>query len=283
MIHSSRDYLSEKVGVKLSTEKTQIIHVSGGFDFLGFHLRKIDGRLIIKPKKENVADFRYSIKQATKTIDNPTKLIATLNPIITGWGNYYRHVCSKRVFSSCDNYLWHRLYAWRRLKHPYRSNEWTAKRYFKKIDNDNWRFYDTDSGLTLKNMFEIKIRRFIKVRVGKRVYNSEDKEYWTDREQMFAQQVVMGKIYNALYKKQQGNCAYCDRLFAESEVKSQQMHLHHMMPKSSPEVYWKLNNLRLLHVECHREIHRQFSNSEMERYINSQIDYIILSKSRHHS
>jgi hypothetical protein len=40
----------------------------------------------------------------------------------------------------------------------------------------------------------------------------------------------------------------------------------------------KLRNLRLLHGECHRELHADFTREEMAEYSNSGIDYLRLLK-----
>ena len=41
-------------GLELSTEKTIITHIDKGFDFLGFNVRKYNGKLLIKPAKKNI-------------------------------------------------------------------------------------------------------------------------------------------------------------------------------------------------------------------------------------
>jgi retron-type reverse transcriptase len=44
-------WLSSK-GLQLNREKTQIVHISEGFNFLGFNLKQYKGKLLIKPQKE---------------------------------------------------------------------------------------------------------------------------------------------------------------------------------------------------------------------------------------
>jgi RNA-directed DNA polymerase len=46
--------LSER-GLKISEEKTRIVHIGDGFNFLGFNLRQYNGKLLIKPQKEALA------------------------------------------------------------------------------------------------------------------------------------------------------------------------------------------------------------------------------------
>jgi len=65
---SNRDYLENEIkpiisnflaerGLELSPEKTKITHINEGFDFLGFNVRKYNGKCLTRPKK-------YSVKSA---------------------------------------------------------------------------------------------------------------------------------------------------------------------------------------------------------------------------
>ncbi len=51
-----KQWLSNK-GLKISDEKTKIVHINDGFDFLGFNLRHYNGKLMIKPQKDKVLAF----------------------------------------------------------------------------------------------------------------------------------------------------------------------------------------------------------------------------------
>ena len=92
--------LRERVGLELSSEKSSITHISQGFDFLGFNIRKYEPKsphstpkLIIKPAKENVTGYLRDIRQTIRAMRQATTedLIKTLNPKIQGWGLYYRY------------------------------------------------------------------------------------------------------------------------------------------------------------------------------------------------
>lgn len=41
-------------GLELSKEKTKLVHIDDGFNFLGFNVRQYSGKLLIKPQKEKV-------------------------------------------------------------------------------------------------------------------------------------------------------------------------------------------------------------------------------------
>ena len=60
------EFLAER-GLELSKEKTKITHISDGFDFLGFNIRKYSNdKLIIKPAKGNIKSFLQEIKRTIK-------------------------------------------------------------------------------------------------------------------------------------------------------------------------------------------------------------------------
>lgn len=66
----SRDWLASR-GLQLSESKTQIVHLTEGFDFLGFNIRHYRApqtsrsgyKLLIKPSKESVRKFRARLKR----------------------------------------------------------------------------------------------------------------------------------------------------------------------------------------------------------------------------
>ena len=84
-------------GLELALEKTKITHINNGFDFLGFNIRKYDGKLLIKPSKDSIRDISSKLKNIISSNKQAKQknLIYLLNPIIRGWANYYQHVVPK--------------------------------------------------------------------------------------------------------------------------------------------------------------------------------------------
>ncbi len=78
-------FLKER-GLNLSKEKTSIVHINKGFDFLGQNVRKYGEVLLIKPSKSNIKAIKSKIKlivnknRSAKTCD----LIRQFNPAIKG-------------------------------------------------------------------------------------------------------------------------------------------------------------------------------------------------------
>ncbi len=199
----SRAILEEKVkplveeflgvrGLQLSMEKTVITHIDQGFDFLGFNVRKYNGKLLIKPAKKNVLafleDIRTSIKKnATAKTEN---LINLLNPKIQGWANYYKHAVSSKTFSTVDHNIFKAIRKWAKRRHPKKNAEWVDKKYFCRIEHDNWVFNDgmklvNGGRYILKRLFKThltKIVRHVKIRADANPYNPEYQEYFKKRE-----------------------------------------------------------------------------------------------------
>lgn len=97
-------------GLTLSEEKTKITHIDEGFDFLGFNIRKYKGKFLIKPSKESQKKFQRKINEIITSHHSipQESLIRLLNPVITGWANYYQHVdrakCSRKwIFTFTRN------------------------------------------------------------------------------------------------------------------------------------------------------------------------------------
>jgi RNA-directed DNA polymerase len=134
-------FLRER-GLILSPEKTQITHISEGFDFLGFNIRKYQGKLLIKPAKQSIQSLLADMRAIIKA--NPTakteNLIWLLNPKLRGWTNYYRHVVAKKSFSRIDHQLFLMLIAWINRRHPNKSARWKRNRYFRRQGLRNWVF-----------------------------------------------------------------------------------------------------------------------------------------------
>ena len=113
-----KSYIGEElnriVGVELSEDKTRITEINEGFNFLGFNIRKYkNGKaegLMIKPSKENVKKviekLRLAFDSAYEIGISIDRLIRSLNPIIRGWGNYYRHFVAKRTFQYVTDRVW---------------------------------------------------------------------------------------------------------------------------------------------------------------------------------
>jgi RNA-directed DNA polymerase len=181
-------FLQER-GLELSEEKTKITHIDDGFDFLGFNIRKYNGKLITKPARQNVLEFVRNVRGVIKKYAavSAGELIRILNPKIQGWANFYRHKVSSKTFCYVDHQIHEALCRWAKRRHPNKPTRWIYQKYFCTVGMDNWVFYgQTTVGgssfdVHLVKMIRTKITRHIKIRSDANPYDPAYDEYFIER------------------------------------------------------------------------------------------------------
>ena len=141
-------------GLAFNEDKTRVVHLDEGFDFLGFNVRRYQGKLLIKPSKAAIRRIRERLAAEMRALRgaNVVAVIRRLNPIIRGWSAYYRTVVSSEAFAKLDAYLWTLTFKWACRSHPNKPKRWVVKRYFgafNKSRQDRWVFGDRQSGAYL--------------------------------------------------------------------------------------------------------------------------------------
>jgi RNA-directed DNA polymerase len=129
-----------QAGLQLSPEKTRIVELTNskeGFDFLGFHLRKVEswkwrGRWYLQrwPSSRAMKQIRARIRQLTdrRYAGLPLEtVVKRLNLVLRGWGNYFRVGNSARKFSQIDSYVHERLAILASNKHGRSGRSWTTR------------------------------------------------------------------------------------------------------------------------------------------------------------
>lgn len=119
-----KHFLVEKLHLELSDEKTSITHVNDGFTFLGFHIQRVrpEGRWVVHVRPAVAAHerVRRRIKSLTSRnwtwLDEYTRL-TTLNALVRGWCEYYKHTSLQRDLEQISRYTWHRYHHWLLRKH----------------------------------------------------------------------------------------------------------------------------------------------------------------------
>jgi RNA-directed DNA polymerase len=137
-------FLREELGVELHPQKTRIVHVSQGFEFLGYKVKRGSGfrlpahkrrsrtnpqGLYAIPREKSVKRFQEQIRALTRRKAPLTlrEVIERINPVIRGWGHFYRKADVRRLFHRLDGWIEHRL------------DSFLAKRW----RNPMWRTYPT--------------------------------------------------------------------------------------------------------------------------------------------
>jgi RNA-directed DNA polymerase len=123
------------LGLRLAPEKTRVVHLDEGFDFLGFNIRRQRKRgrnkhyIYTKPSKKAVQAVKDKVKMKTsRSIQHMSlaEVLTSLNRMLRGWANYFRHGVSKKIFGAVDNHVWHCVTKW--IFHKYSRIGWQQLR-----------------------------------------------------------------------------------------------------------------------------------------------------------
>lgn len=132
----------KRLGLEIHPNKTRITHIKWGFEFLGYKIKKGKGLKLnrdkIKSKINKINLYAYPKDKSTKRLmdeirdrtkrKKPLKLeevIELINPVIRGWGNYYKKANVRKIFNKLDRWIIRRL--------------WNHK--YKKWRNCGWKKY----------------------------------------------------------------------------------------------------------------------------------------------
>jgi group II intron reverse transcriptase/maturase len=127
----------KELGVELHPQKTRVVHVQHGFEFLGYKIKRgkrlklssdkirstaRSGALYAFPREKSINRFMDQVRALTRRrVPLKTKeLIERLNPILRGWGNYYKKAHVRKLFNRLNRWIvrriWsHRFKQWRNL------------------------------------------------------------------------------------------------------------------------------------------------------------------------
>ncbi|MHB2246727.1 group II intron reverse transcriptase/maturase [Pseudomonas fitomaticsae] len=247
-------------GLQLSLEKTRVVHIDEGFDFLGWNFRKYEGKLLIKPSKKNVKAFYRKVKDVISTNKTAKQedLIQRLNPILRGWAMYHQPVVAKKAFSRMDNSVFHALWRWAKRRHPNKSLEWVRRGYFQPHEGRSWVFATmamrTDGTKAIAPLYSIASTAIERHRKVSGEYNPFDPSMEEMGEKLRMVRMLKKLKYRkqivSLFQSQKGLCPLCKQPI----TKESGWHDHHVIHRSQGGGD-TLDNRVLLHPVCHQQLH----------------------------
>jgi RNA-directed DNA polymerase len=216
-------------GLRFNQEKTRIVPLTRGVDFLGFNIRRYPcGKLLIKPSKAAIKRLMARLAATVKAQRgaNASAVIRALNPVIRGWAAYYRTVVSSEAFGKLDSYVWRLTYRWALLTHRNKPRRWIINRYFGQFNparQDNWVFGDRDSGAYQARFAWTAIVRHPLVKGTASPDDPALAHYWADRRRTKTSP-PLDKRGLQLLQAQGGRCPTCGDflLHADHEPQSPQ-------------------------------------------------------------
>lgn len=251
-------FLRER-GLQLSEEKTRVVHIEQGFDFLGWNFRKYTEKLLIKPSRKNAKAFYGKVREIIATsLKLPTeKLLKRLNPVLRGWARYHQGVVAKTTFSKLDHLIFWRLIRWGHRRHPRKTRKWIYDHYWKNIGTrrqfvgtgvDRW---GEKIQVRLYHLADTKIVRHIKVKGD---YNPFDPS-WEVYGEKLRRDRMSKNVWNyerlTLWMQQDGSCALCQQTIDATDEHCEDHHILYRRLGGSDA----LANRVLMHSVCHRRVH----------------------------
>ena len=215
----------EPRGLAFNEAKTRIVHLSQGFDFLGFSIRRYpNGKLLTKPSKEAMRRIRERLSAEAIAMRgaNADALIARLNPIITGWAAYYRIGVSKRAYGTLDAHLWRLAWKWAKFSHPNKPRRWIITRHFGMFNparQDKWVLGSRETGYYLRKFAWTKIVRHRMVAGRASPDDPALTGYWQQRRRRDRLPVDPATWH--LLRRQRGRCPLCRGLLLHADRQPQ--------------------------------------------------------------
>lgn len=150
------------IGLRLSEEKTKVVHIDEGFDFLGFRIQRQQKRgsgksfVYTYPSAKAVASVKAKVRTMTRGATNQplAVLCYRLAPVLRGWANYFRHGASKSTFDYIRTFTWRRVICWLRHKHPQTNWKWFRRRYL-----PGW--WPTNGDVVLFDIGKVAVTRYL--------------------------------------------------------------------------------------------------------------------------
>ncbi|TAK36005.1 MAG: hypothetical protein EPO21_04500 [Chloroflexota bacterium] len=249
-------------GLQLSEEKTRIVPIDEGFNFLGFNVRRYpNGKLLIKPQKEKVLTKLREIKQwldRHKEI-KPDQVIRHLNPILRGWTNYYQHQCSKDTFRYVEWRLFHMLWTWSLRRHSTKGKRWVKTRYFRWIGGRDWRFstkvevrHGKQVTMALHDVLRTPIIRHPIVRTGASKDDPSLRDYWAWRNRDDGRVRIADSAKLRIASQQNWRCPVCKAGLFNGEPVDVYRLVRHAVGFADERVF-----LAMRHEACHYNAQRK--------------------------
>lgn len=152
------------IGLRMSPAKTRVVHMSEGFDFLGFriqwkrkrgsrrwHVYTFVGDRPIRSIKAKVRALTHRTSQ-----QDPAAVLIRLGQILRGWSTYFRHAAAKNTFRRLAHFVWNRVVRWWRTLHRW---TWTQFRRRFTTPTGRWKPLSAD-GTTLFDLAAVPVTRY---------------------------------------------------------------------------------------------------------------------------
>ena len=152
------------MGLQFSPTKTQVVHMSDGFNFLGFHIqwRRKYGTdkwyVYTFIADRPIRSLKAKIRALTNTTSqqNPRDVLIRLGQIMRGWANYFQHAVCKHTMGRLAHFVWWRVVRWLKTLHRWKWKD--VRRRFRRPDG-RWKPISA-GGVELFNLEAVPVTRY---------------------------------------------------------------------------------------------------------------------------
>ncbi|WBB48445.1 group II intron reverse transcriptase/maturase [Verrucosispora sp. WMMA2044] len=166
-VHALREDVASMLaplGLRLSAAKTQVVHMSDGFDFLGFHIQWRRKRGTNKwyvytfIAKRPIRSLKTKIRALTRRTSQQDLgyVLTRINQVTHGWANYFRHAVAKHTFNMLDTFTFWRVVSMITTRRRWRWKEFRRRHI---TPEGHWQ-QPTASGIELQRIAAIHVTRY---------------------------------------------------------------------------------------------------------------------------
>lgn len=206
------DFLAER-GLRVNEQKTRIVKMSEGFEFLGRWYR-IDnnGKIVCTPSGRAVRECESGLSNLILNFDgSQATLIKKINQKLNGFANYHRIEDSEDAFRHIDSIVDGLLVKKMRMLHPARQWGHIQRKYWRKDGNGNnvFALADKPSVCVVRIAYAKRVEH-APIRTSFHPYL--DREYYLMLQHRRDDQKINSDIRRSVWNRQEGLCYYCGQM-----------------------------------------------------------------------
>ena len=237
------EFLAQR-GLRLHPDKTAIVDIHDGFDYLGRHYQRKGGVLLVKPAGSSVKQVEQELESIiTNFTGTQRDLIKTINWKLAGWGHYHRTEDAYMEFRHIDAVVEGLLVNKMCAKYPQWHRQTVLNKFWIKDGLNHIFVLPTDHTVRIHPLAQTPITLHKPCKLKFNPYL--DKDYQVYLKHRRDVQKSNGQ-YRAIWTRQSGRCAYCgERMLADQEVELVEKHIGEG---------WKIRNLLYIHRQCSNNV-----------------------------
>ncbi len=210
VLNITRHFLAER-GLEISEEKSKIVSVRQGFDFISRHYIKENGHIHVTPSRAAVDRIKASLQELISTHNRSQKnLIDSINRKLSGWASYQRYSDARAAFREIDEWVDKCLWTAALEHHPKMNPPKIRSKYWYTDSHGHGAYSLPDNrSVRVRRLSDVPIvASYEKILLNKNPYI--DTDYFQRRHERKEIVSATGR-YQEVWKRQQGRCYFCGR------------------------------------------------------------------------